>query len=168
METPGVIADDDNHFDDALVRYMERSQPLHALLRQVLTQVAGCSLALTLDHHRGLGLNAAIHMAREGLARADEDLRAVTVPAEAAHHYHHMQQAAEAIAAALALLAARRGTETEWLLGRLATGLRSTTEHLRVASRLMPGHPMVDLASACCALHARELIDPLQPGHGRN
>ena len=108
---------DSLEISNAALRYMERSQPLHALLRQVLTQVAGCTLALTMKSRPDQGVDGAIHLARKALARALHDLHGLRVPGEADRHFHHMKEAAEAVEA----------TSTCWRPGSRTTPSKSAT-----------------------------------------
>lgn len=144
--------------DDAGLRYRDVSQPLHVLLKQVLTQAAACALTLMMKSRAEWGTESALALAADAVARAMEEMRALRVPRQADRHFHHMQGAAEEVQAAIGLLRAGLRSDDEHLRDQLTQRLRAATGHLRAASRLMPGHPMADLSQACCAFHAREML----------
>jgi hypothetical protein len=140
---------------DPTLQYIVDSRLLHDRLRQVLAQIAGFSLLVMSNGDRVPMLDAPLAMAREALTSVAEQLRALHVPAAARHHYHHTTEAAHAVEQAIGLVAhCMRSRIDEAPRAALTRRLRSATDHLRTASRLLPGFEMVDLRQACCAYHA--------------
>ncbi len=135
--------------------YVVESRPLHDRLNLILTQAAGYSLLAMTAGREPPMLDAPVALARAELRLARDGLAALRVPGAAAHHFHHVAAAAGAIERSLALLTACPRTRDDEL-GRaaLARCLRVATEHLRAATRLLPGFEMVDARQACCAAHA--------------
>lgn len=84
-------------------------------------------------------------------------LEALRVPGQAAHHHHHLAQATRTIERACVLVASPKVWTDEAARRELAAAVRTAADHLRFASRAMPGFEMVDLNQACCAAHASRL-----------
>jgi hypothetical protein len=140
---------------DPTLPYIVDSRLLHDRLRQVLAQIAGFSLLIMSKGDRLPMLDAPLALAREALTSVAEQLRALHVPPAARHHYHHTIEAARAVEQATGLvLHCMRSRRDETQRAALTRCLRSATDHLRMASRLLPGFEMVDLRQACCAYHA--------------
>lgn len=153
------MAEDDQGVTDAALKYMERSQPVHALLKQVLVQVSGCALAATMENRPDWSLEAAVDLAQDAAARALDGVCSLSAPAEADRHHYHLSAAARETWRAPDLIRRRlRDRSDEQAADRLSQCLHAATDHLRATAKLMPGHPMVDLSQACCAMHAREMI----------
>lgn len=145
----------DDRGDRALLSYMESARPVQEMLRQVLTQVAGCSLMLMTRARPSMPPEGAMPLARVAAERAHEQLRAIRVPEAAAHHFHHLEKVAEAIRRAFAgvdaCMAPGAGDADR---DRLSGALNAATKHLRASARLLPGFEIVDFGQACCAMHA--------------
>lgn len=140
---------------DRTLQYIIDSRPLHERLQQVLTQVAGFSLLVMTRGERVPMLDGPAVLAREALRSAQAELRSLRVPAAAMHHAQHIQAAAGAVERALDLLiACLRPAADEPTRAALTRCLRLATDHLRAATRLLPGFEMVDFSQACCAAHA--------------
>jgi hypothetical protein len=135
--------------------YVVACQPLHEQLRDVVTQLGGLSLMTMLRREGAFDRTTPLRLVREALGSIGEALRDLTVPHRGAHHHHHMTEACRAAAGAADLIADRRLTKNEEA-ARLALSreLRAATDHLRFASRALPGFEMVDLTQSCCAVHA--------------
>jgi hypothetical protein len=140
---------------DPTLQYVVDSRSSHERLRQILAQVAGFSLLVMTNGGRVLMLDVPLAMAGDALTTAGDRLRALQVPRQARHHYHHTIAAAHAVDQAIGLLAqCMRARSDDAARAALTRCLRSATDHLRAASRLLPGFEMVDLRQACCAYHA--------------
>lgn len=138
----------------ALLAYIEAARPVQETLRQVLTQVAGCSLMIMTRSKPAMRPDAAMELARSAAAHAHEAVRALSVPAAAAHHFHHLRQASEALgwafrAAGVCMAPGAGESDREDLI----RALKAATEHLRATAGLLPGFEIVDFGQACCALH---------------
>lgn len=145
----------DRPFADAVITYLNAAQPVHQQLQQVLTQAAGYALLVMTRGHRVALLDAPVAGAERALAQVRVGLGGIRVPARARHHHHHMFSAVEAVGRSLqALLGCLRPGADDRLRAELTRALRAATDHLRAASRLLPGFEMVDLSQACCAVHA--------------
>jgi hypothetical protein len=135
--------------------YVVACQPLHERLRVLVTQLGGLSLMTMLRREGVFDRETPLRLAREALSETGETLRALPVPPRAAHHHHHMTEACRAAGRASDLIAGDRLTlDAEAARLTLSRELRAATEHLRFASRALPGFEMVDLTQSCCAAHA--------------
>ncbi len=152
---PMATKPSDTTHGDAALAYVVACQPLHERLRDVVTQLGGLSLMTMLRREGAFDRETPLRLVREALGNIGEALRALPVPHRAAHHHHHMTEACRAAAGAADLIADRRLTGNEEA-ARLALSreLRAATDHLRFASRALPGFEMVDLTQSCCAVHA--------------
>jgi hypothetical protein len=145
----------DDHLSAGSLRYVVECQPVHERLRDLLTQLGGLALMTMLRREGRFDCTTPLRRAREALSETSETLRRLPVPPGAAHHHHHMSEAYCAIERVCGLLSAGSrlgGAEAAKL--ELSRELRSAADHLRFASRAMPGFEMVDLAQSCCAAHA--------------
>jgi hypothetical protein len=140
---------------DERLAYVVACQPLHERLRDLVTQLGGLSLMIMLRREGAFDRDTPLRLARAGLAEAGEMLRGLPVPARAAHHHRHMTEACRAARRASDIIADIRLTRDEEAAKRaLSRELRSAADHLRHASRALPGFEMVDLTQSCCATHA--------------
>jgi hypothetical protein len=135
--------------------YIEAMQPLHIRLQQILTQAAGYALLVVMHGQRLALLDAPVVSARAVLVMALAEVGSVRVPDTARRHYEHTMAASDAIRRALDLLVTclRPGAD-DHARTELTQALRAATDHLRLATRLLPGFAMADLSQACCAAHA--------------
>jgi cellulase/cellobiase CelA1 len=144
----------DRPLPDAVVTYLNAAQSVHRQLQQVLTQAAGYALLVMTRRHRVALLDAPVVSAKAALSRVTVELEDLRIPAPARHHHHHMTAAAETVGRSLdALLGCLRPGADDGLRAALTRDLRAATDHLRAASRLLPGFELVDLSQACCAAH---------------
>jgi hypothetical protein len=142
----------------APLRYVVACQPVHERLRDLVTQLGGLSLMVMLRREGAFDRDTPLRRAREALSELREALRGLPVPHRAAHHHHHMFEACHAIGRAGDLLAGDPLTrDAEAARLALSRELRSAADHLRHASRALPGFEMVDLTQSCCAAHAARL-----------
>ena len=139
---------------DPTLNYIESVQPLHERFQQLLTQAAGYSLLVLTRGRRLVLLDGPVAMARGALCPLRSALETIRVPEGARHHRGHMIAAAAAIGRSLDLLTAcLRPAADDHARTALTRTLRIATDHLRAATRLLPGFEMVDLSQACCAAH---------------
>lgn len=143
---------------DAGLDYKTASGPLHVLLKQVLTQVAACALTHMMNSRAEWGAEASLERAWEAAAQARDGILSLSVPREAERHFHHTIGAARAIEAAVGELRALKRRDDADTRNRLTTALRAAAGHLRAASMLAHGDPIVDLSQACCAFHGGQAI----------
>lgn len=137
-----------------LLSYMEATRPVQDLLKRVLTQVAGCSLMIMTRITPVVVPEGAMQLARVSAEQAEERLRALKVPAEAAHHFHHLLKVSEAVRwAFLSMDVCAVPGAGDADRDALTRALNAATKHLRVTARLLPGFEAVDLGLACCAMH---------------
>ena len=141
---------------DGCLQYILESRPLHDRLRQGLTQLAGLSLLVMLRQAASPDMDGRIRIA-EALSETRQMLLALRVPGRAAHHHHHLLEATRTIERVCALIASLKVRTDEAARRELAAAVRIAADHLRLASRAMPGFEMVDLNQACCAAHANAL-----------
>jgi hypothetical protein len=149
-----LAASDDEITDEAILDYVAAARPVQELLRQLLTQLAGYSLVLMTREKPALRPEAAMPMARTAAEHAGDRVRALSVPAAAAHHHCHLSNAVDAIRWAFVSVekcAAAGATDAE--RDTLTRTLRTASEHLRATARRLPGFDMVDFNQACCAAH---------------
>jgi hypothetical protein len=147
---------------EGVSRYIHTVEPIHDRLRRVLTQTAGYSLVVMTRGRRLFLLDVPIISARDELAMTRAELESVGVPAAARRHRDHVLAATEAIALALdCLTACLRPTADDQVRAELTRRLASAADHLRAATRLLPGFAMADLSQACCAVHARQPGAPI-------
>ena len=146
--------------------YVVGCQPVHEALRDVLTRLGGLAMMTMLRREGAFDRSTPLLLVRDILEEAGDTLRGLAVPAEAAHHHYHMARAAEAIDRVCHLLGADpllRAADPA--RQELSVELRSAADHLRLASRALPGFEMVDLRLSCCAAHgvapSRETITEL-------
>lgn len=145
----------DDRAGRALLSYVEAAGPVQEMLRQVLTQVAGCSLMIMTRSGPAARPEGAMQLARVAAGRAHEELRGLEVPAEAGHHFHHLSKVSEAIRGAFrALEACSAPGACDADRDELTRALNEAAGHLRLTARLLPGFETVDLGQACCAVHA--------------
>lgn len=150
-------SDYENQLDADTLRYVVDCGPLHNVLLRVLTQIAGFSLLIMTSRNAKPAFDDPIIQARETLFQVSEKLRALKTPNEAGHHHHHMFEAAIALERGFDLLyACLKPGRDELARETLSRTLHAATDHLRAATKLLPGFEMVDLSEACCAVHARE------------
>jgi len=135
--------------------YVVACQPLHERLRDAVIQLGGLSLMTMLRREGAFDRETPLRLVREALAGTGQALGGLPVPPSAAHHHHHMREACCAAGRAADLIADQRlGRDAETANRDLSRELRAATDHLRHASRALPGFEMVDLAQSCCAAHA--------------
>jgi hypothetical protein len=142
--------------NEAILEYVAAARPAQELLRQLLTQIAGYALVLMTREKPASRAEASILMARTSADRACDQLRALKVPAAAAHHYHHLSNAGEAIR--WAMIAAEKcasGAAADSERNALTHALKTASEHLRATARWLPGFDLVDFSQACCAAHGQ-------------
>lgn len=140
---------------DELAGYTRRVQAPFESLQRVLTQAAGFALLAMSRGGRVAPPDTPVASARAALAAARAEIDALPVPQAARHHHHHVVAAAAAMAHVLDLLmACLRRRDDDRARADLVRMLRVATDHLRAATRLLPGFAMVDLSQACCAAHA--------------
>ncbi len=145
----------DDHLSAGSLRYVVECQPVHERLRDLLTQLGGLSLMTMLRREGTFDRATPLRRAREALSETSETLRRLPVPPGAAHHHHHMSEACRAIGRASDLIAGDPLTgNAEAAKLTLSRELRAAADHLRFASRAMPGFEMVDLTQSCCAAAA--------------
>jgi hypothetical protein len=136
---------------DPTIRYIVNSQPLHDRLRQVLTQVAGFSLLVMTRGPRVPALEGPLALAAEVFRSTIEQIRALRVPAGANHHHRHMIEAAAAVERSIGLLAGCLRSQSDGdARAALTRCLHDAAEHMRAATRSLPGFEMVDLRQSCC------------------
>jgi hypothetical protein len=134
--------------------YVVACQPLHERLRDLVTQLGGLSLMVMLRREGAFDRETPLRLARDALSETGETLGGLPVPPRAAHHHHHMTEAARAAGRAADLIAGDRLTpDAEAAKRALSRELRAAADHLRYASRALPGFEMVDLTQSCCAAH---------------
>jgi len=139
---------------DPTMLYIVNSRPLHDRLQQILTQVAGFSLLVMTRGPGAPRLDGPLALAGDAFRSTREELGALHVPARAKHHYRHVIDAAGAVERSMGLLTdCLRPQADETTRAVLVRCLRLATDHLRAATRLLPGFEMVDLRQACCAAH---------------
>ena len=142
--------------DRAMLEYVSAAQAVQSLLKQILSQVGGYALLLMTSKNSHLQPVEAIISAQKAVEQAMDDVRALRVPADAAHHYHHLKKAAQATCWTFAAAdACRRAGADEVERDALARALRTATGHLRTTAGLLPGFELVDFGQACCAMHAQ-------------
>lgn len=140
--------------------YVVACQPLHARLRDVVTQLGGLSLMTMLRREGAFDRETPLRLVRAALTETGEALGGLRVPPRAAHHHHHMSEACRAAACAADLIAdLRLGRDAEAARRDLSRELRAATDHLRHASRALPGFEMVDLTQSCCAAHGAMALE---------
>ena len=138
----------------ALYFYLETARPVQEGFKQVLTQLAGCSLLVMTRSGPATRPDAAMRLARAAADNAHEQLRALRVPAEAAHHFHHLRQLSEAIGWAFrALGSCTEPQASDADRDELTLALKTATRHLRATAAILPGFETVDFGQACCAVH---------------
>lgn len=138
-----------------LAGYTGRVQAPFGSLQRVLTQAAGFALLVVSPGRRVALPDTPVATARAALAAARAEIEAGPVPPAARRHHHHVMAAAAAMSDALDLLmACLRCRDDDPARADLVRMLRVATDHLRAATRLLPGFAMVDLSQACCAAHA--------------
>lgn len=145
-----------NGIDQAVLNYVEAARPVQELLQQVLTQVAGYSLMLMTCDKPRTRPEGSIAVARKAANRAHDELRALRVPATAAHHHYHLCKACESTRwafAAAGACSAPDATDSDY--ETLTRALWAATENLRATARLLPGFEMIDFGQACCAAHVQ-------------
>ncbi len=144
----------DARLADAEFSYVTACKPVQEALQQVLTQTAGFALLIMLRRGHAALCAGPLELARERMRDVAERARAIRRPSGAAHHGQHLDAAVEALSGTLDAAASCLGPaagEIERAL--LAARLRTATEHLRVAARILPGFDWVDLTQSCCAAH---------------
>lgn len=140
---------------EATSRYVLASRPVHDGLRQILTQIAGVALLVIVPGRVPAMLGGPVDFASRALSPVRDALDALQVPPRAQHHHFHLSAAASALARSLDLLTScLRPDASDSERDALVRGLRNATDHLRAATRLLPGFEMADLTQACCAVHA--------------
>jgi hypothetical protein len=113
-------------------------------LRQVAAQLAGMLVLAASGsesagpHHPLLSAAAALH------GEASETVAQARVPPGARKHHRYLREAAAALGRAIA--AAHSGMAINPIL----FPLRAAYDRLRLASRSLPGFPLVDLEQGCC------------------
>jgi truncated hemoglobin YjbI len=138
--------------------YTAESRPLHDRLKEVLTQFGGIALQVMLHRAGTFDMDTPLRHAGEALSELRQALQGLPVPAEAAHHHHHLCEAAREAGRAHDLIATARKVEAdEGKRRELAAALRRAADHLRFATRILPGFEIVDFKQSCCAAHATTL-----------
>jgi hypothetical protein len=138
--------------------YIQAVQPVHERLQRILTQAAGHSLLVMGRDKSPALLDAPVVAARDALAAACAGLGEVRVPPAARQHHRHTAAASAAIGHALDRLSACLSPAADdRARHELTRMLRAASDHLKAATRLLPGFGLVDLSQACYAPHAAEL-----------
>src|SRR5579872_4810537 len=147
-----VFCEDIRERDEPMLHYIVGSKPPVTRLQQILTQTAGFALLVMAHGGRVPMLDVPLALAEKELSSTADELRALRVPAPARTHHDHAMEAVAAIEQAIKLVAVcMRCSRDDPARAALTRRLRAATEHLRAASRLLPGFDMVDLRQACCA-----------------
>jgi hypothetical protein len=133
------------------IRYIVASQPVYDRLREILTQVAGFSLLIMTRGSRAVALDDRLAPAFEAFRTIAEQCRALRVPGAAAHHHLHVAEAASAVERSIGFLKeCSKSPGDDAAREALTRCLRIAADHMRVATRLLPGFEMVDLKQSCC------------------
>ena len=156
--------------DEALILYIQRTQPAFDLLRQVEGQFAGL-LALAAAGSKAAAANHPIQAtAREAFAEASERLREIAPPSGGRHHYHHLSEARKLIGQALehAEAALRARSDPKSNLDAAFEPLQLAHRHLQWAAFALPGFEMVAFSQGCCAAHGLRRAPYAPIASGRN
>ena len=130
--------------DERTSRYIVASRSLHEGLRQVLTQIAGFALLVVTPGRMPPTLDGPVALARQALPPVRDALAALHVPPQARHYHFHLSEAADTLARCLDLLTAcLRADADDAARDALVRVLRGATDHLRAATRSLPGFELV-------------------------
>ncbi|ODT14311.1 MAG: hypothetical protein ABS35_35125 [Kaistia sp. SCN 65-12] len=143
--------------DDATRTYVEAAGPCFEDLRAVTAQLGGL-LLLSASGARSAGPHHPMLAVAENLLETSRDatLRLVPRSSRTRHHHDHLVAVAARLTEALAWIRATPiGREDLTEPMRL---LNAAWTELGAASRALPGFDLIDLTSACCALHAPGLV----------
>lgn len=147
--SPGYV----EKLDDRSAAYISRLRPSFDLLRDSTAQLAGLLVLASIDR-RGRMLDPPIlDLAIDAHRDAEDRLRAVPVPPNAAHHHFHLSLAAERIGEALRIARERSLRSDPASLDRTIRILRAGWEEMLSAAKALPGFQVVDFGRSCCAVH---------------
>lgn len=144
--------------DEVVLRYVAAARPVQQLISDTLTQVAGFALLVMTSRNRAPLAEGALAGARQAAMQASEAVRALAVPEIAEHHHHHLRAAAAALLQACVATLDCLRVDACGQSDALVRTLRSSSDHLRTTTRLLPGFELVDFGQACCAAHAPQRL----------
>ena len=147
--------------DGPTAAYILHVQPSFESLRECAAQLAGLMVLAAIDK-RGRILDPPIlECAISAHCEAEDVLRTVPVPQNAAHYHYHVSLAAERIGEALRIARERSSRSDDAALDRMLQILRAGWEEMLSAAGALPGFQVVDFNKSCCAVHRRPA-----PGQG--
>ncbi len=146
LATPEVTS---SEVDGSTTIYVLTAQTAFDGLRRTAMQLAGLMLlaalgGLSRQDHPLLGLAETAH------ATAADVLRSLSVPDNSAHHHHHLLKAERALLAALHRIRSglHHGEDAQTKITHV---IELALEHLRSASKALPGFDLVSFSDGCCA-----------------
>ena len=138
--------------DKRMLDYLNATRAPFEDLRQVVTQIAAL-LILAASGDRDWRDHPMIDVTAEAWRGVDDAVRAVAVPASAAHVHHHFVKAGRSVAEALEIITAKRARFDDAALDAALAALKDAQQQMQWSSAAVPGLEIVDFSQGCCAAH---------------